>query len=529
MKARNSLSRVIPFSLVTAVALVTAMTLFGQIAPGSTIYVPDDYASIQGAIDASFNGDTVVVRSGSYVENINFNGKNIVVKSESGPSTTTIDGNQIESVVTCVSGEPATAALEGFTITNGAATSNGGGVRIENASPTITNNIIKHNAALSTWGAGGGLYCYVSTSSITNNVITDNTASYQGGGIVAAYQSNLTIDHNLFTRNRSTWGGGICCHGDDSSIANNLIVDNDADAGGGVQFSDSISVLTQNAVESNEALHQGGGLNVNDLSAPLIVDNLIIRNVAGWDGGGINCEGNANPVVTNNTLHKNEASSGGGIHCQDAVLAITNTVFWQNMATANAPEIHVVNASPDVNYCCVQGGWPAGTGNIDSDPLFADASDDDLHLTFDSPCRDAGSNAAPGLQSEDCEGDPRVALGTADMGADEFYYHLYCMDEIVPGGAIDIKVVGYPTAPVTLALGDGLLGSPLQTAHGALYFWPITAQWNIGNVPGNGVLTFPAIVPATWSAGEEKPFQALVGPWGGPYTLLTNLMVFDVE
>ena len=37
-----------------------------------TIWVPDDYPTIQGAIDAALDGDTVIFRPGTYVENINF-------------------------------------------------------------------------------------------------------------------------------------------------------------------------------------------------------------------------------------------------------------------------------------------------------------------------------------------------------------------------------------------------------------------------------------------------------------------------
>ena len=41
--------------------------------------MPSLFATIQSAIDHAFNGDTVLVQPGTYVENINYNGKNIAV------------------------------------------------------------------------------------------------------------------------------------------------------------------------------------------------------------------------------------------------------------------------------------------------------------------------------------------------------------------------------------------------------------------------------------------------------------------
>jgi len=79
--------------------------------------------TIQGAINASLDGDIVVVRPGTYVENIDFGPGGvpmaITVKSEMGPSVTFIDGNQAGSVVTFLSGEELDSVLDGFTLTNG--------------------------------------------------------------------------------------------------------------------------------------------------------------------------------------------------------------------------------------------------------------------------------------------------------------------------------------------------------------------------------------------------------------------------
>jgi hypothetical protein len=52
----------------------------------------------------------------------------------------------------------------------------------------------------------------------------------------------------------------------------------------------------------------------------------------------------------------------------------------------------------------VQGNW-SGTGNIDADPRFVNAEGQNLRLSAESPCIDAGSNAAVPEDTLDLDGD----------------------------------------------------------------------------------------------------------------------------
>src|SRR5713226_10352285 len=132
----------------------------------TTITVPTNYPTIQSAINAASNGDTVLVAPGTYVENINFNGKAITLTSSSGPAVTMIDGNHNGTVVTFNHSETASSALSGFTIQNGFQSGGfGAGITVSSASPTITSNVIARNHA----AAAIGIYVNGGSPLITKN------------------------------------------------------------------------------------------------------------------------------------------------------------------------------------------------------------------------------------------------------------------------------------------------------------------------------------------------------------------------
>jgi len=92
--------------------------------------VPSDQPTIQAGIDASVNGDTVLVADGTYTgvgnRGIRYNGRIIVVKSENGPDSCVIDCQGLDGGFIFRSGEPPAAILDGFTIINGFASHGGG-------------------------------------------------------------------------------------------------------------------------------------------------------------------------------------------------------------------------------------------------------------------------------------------------------------------------------------------------------------------------------------------------------------------
>ncbi|MFC1787159.1 hypothetical protein ACFLY8_03920, partial [Halobacteriota archaeon] len=55
----------------------------------SIIYVPDEYSTIQAAVNAASEGDTIIVRDGTYTENIVVD-KKLTIQSENGSDFTMV-------------------------------------------------------------------------------------------------------------------------------------------------------------------------------------------------------------------------------------------------------------------------------------------------------------------------------------------------------------------------------------------------------------------------------------------------------
>jgi hypothetical protein len=416
-------------------------------AEANIINIPSDYSTIQAGINASVNGDTVLVIPGTYIENVNFNGHNITLGSTflmTGDTTsiaaTIIDGNAAGTVVIFANAEN-DATLDGFTIRNGRA-SEGGGIFCNGASPTILNNIITGNLMSGDGSWGGGIYCVNNPSPIiTHNWIIRNRAGYGAG--IATDNSSPAIERNFISGNFATWseiggngggiycngpsapiirgndirsdsaywgGGGICCLGNiQALIEGNTISGN---FGGGIQLGVGNSTIRNNIIINNNGEFSGGGIACNDFSGQ-ISNNIIAGNSASY-GAGIHCYARYfSPSIANNVIYNNSS----GIYCARSNFEIVNCIFWGN----DEYEIRIDSLSnPSFAYCDIQGGWP-GVGNIETDPLFRDTLGGDYHLQSiacgdlaNSPCIDAGHP-----DSTDGELNCVAGLGTtrSDMGA----------------------------------------------------------------------------------------------------------------
>ena len=197
------------------------------------INVPQEFSTIQAAINASCPGDEIIVAPGTYNEAINFLGKAITLRSTdpNDPNVvaaTVLNGNGAYHVVQCVSGEDANTLLAGFTITGGNA--NGGWPHYY----------------------GGGMYCKNnSRPTVTKCTFTGNSADSRGGAMYNSdsWLGNPTVtDCNFSNNSAGEHGGAMYNDGSSPIVTNCVFTGNWADKDGGGMYNDAGCIPTEPTV-----------------------------------------------------------------------------------------------------------------------------------------------------------------------------------------------------------------------------------------------------------------------------------------
>ncbi|MCQ2102803.1 MAG: OmpA family protein [Fibrobacter sp.] len=180
-----------------------AMLLTGT-AMAKNINVPGDYQKIADALGNADAGDTILVKRGTYNENITLI-MGVVLKGED-PLTTIIDGGRRGPTVMGTSG----AEMSHFTVKNGIE-----GILCENAAPYIHHCYVLDNKAT-------GIGAFISLPWLRNNVVYGNRWS----GILAwgAKSLDAYIEHNVVLRNGYS---GLALKGPTNLVArNNIFMEN---------------------------------------------------------------------------------------------------------------------------------------------------------------------------------------------------------------------------------------------------------------------------------------------------------------
>jgi|GEM_PF-1716943 len=276
-----------------------------------------------------------------------------------------IQGTNSKTVVTADNSITDTTVLDGFTVTAGSntGTGDGGGMRNNGGSPTITNCTFAGNTA----DYGGGMYNNSGNPTVTNCTFSGNRTGFGGGGMGSDGTSSLTVTGCVFFGNTATggYGGGLHNAGTGTSTVTDCAFtgNNAAGGGGGGMYNGSGSPTVTGCTFSGNTATGGGSGMFNDGSSPSVTDCLFADNATSDVGGGI-YNGGGSPSVTGCTFSGNSAANGGGMcNYSSSSPTVTNCTFSGNTATDTGGGMHNTEGStPTVANCTFTGNTAAGSG-----------------------------------------------------------------------------------------------------------------------------------------------------------------------
>jgi hypothetical protein len=313
-----------------AQAVVTVNTNGDQAPPGCT----GGTCSLRQAIAAAAAGDTINFAPSLNGQTITLTGGVLAISQSvtiAGPGAgmLTISGNDTTTVFDIAPSNPnQDVTISGLTITNGSATTNGGGILAAGSlrSLTLTHDAITGNEVTlgpSSAGGGGGVYLngadlVVTDSTIDGNrvTMTGSASNSSGGGGIYSNAGAVTItgsdvSHNVVDQASSSGdngGGGIYSNAgavelDASTVLDNsshITSDTGGDNGGGGVHSESGGVTLSSSTVSGNSFtlgsstggdNGGGGIfadgdQVTAVFSSIDDNTLTVQNDAGGDDGG---------------------------------------------------------------------------------------------------------------------------------------------------------------------------------------------------------------------------------------------------
>lgn len=329
-----------------------------------------DYTTIQEAVDAASDGDTIKVAAGTYtdlsvrprnditttgvVTQVVYISKTVTIwggysttnweTSDPEAWPTTLDA-QGQGRVLYVTGE-ITVTIEGLRITGGDASeatsqwpesADGGGAYVITAVVTISNCGVFANAAPARpygrgiyAGRGGGLYLRKANATLIGSTVASNTAS-MGGGVCAKY-CDVTLNANTISGNSVNGGfigegGGLLLGDCDAVLRDNVIIGNAVRGGygaegGGLFLCGGDATLIGNIISGNAVYAiqnaEGAGLWIwiggYDLGTATLTGNTIMSNTADYGGGLYLYSCGADVSLAGNIISGNTAHRGGGLN-----------------------------------------------------------------------------------------------------------------------------------------------------------------------------------------------------------------------
>jgi predicted outer membrane repeat protein len=294
-------------------------------------WVPGDFTDLQAAIDGAATGALICVQSGTWVGDLDTGGAALHLMGVAGAAMTIVQGSGAGSVVVMDSGEGRDTVFDRLTITGGLAAEAGGGLLLDDASPTLTRLIVAGNEAVDD---GGGLAIWSGAPLLLDVAVSTNVAGDSGGGIyVSGWGASLEMTGGAVLGNEAPLGGGIGLRADATGALTDVLLEgNQATQGGGVYVDEGGLVVQAGAFVGNVALDDGGGARV--YGSDLEMTNTELTGNQAHQGGGLYLLGHDSPAMLDGlVLQANQAMSGGGLYASQQDVQLSDSLVASNAAT----------------------------------------------------------------------------------------------------------------------------------------------------------------------------------------------------
>ena len=331
------------------------------------------YTSINAAINAAEDGDTIQLFAETYYEGVPIDpdGKQITILGTidgGGSPTSVLDGNNTHRVLVCEHGETHDTRFISLSIENGQSSGNGGGIYLEGSSPSFTGCEIKYN--ISGYG-GGGIYCDASSPLIENCSIDHNDAGSSGGGIYSRNGSGPIIrDCSIASNDAELDGGGVYLYGGNAWIRDCSLNGNKGRGGGIFCGYNCVLEIVDCNFHKNEG--DGAGLYGYECDTSSIIDCVFDLNESWNHGSAVFCN-NYGASFENCHFTSNNYSSAIYIETGNSYPTFSNCIACNNdyAAQITGPYYGCFTCvAVDCDDCEIYGDVD-GDGDADADDLIA--------------------------------------------------------------------------------------------------------------------------------------------------------------
>lgn len=455
-------------SLALAAAVLAAAPAFAV-----DSIVPDDFPTVQAALDAAMPGDTVSVRDtpGPWFEKIVFPrsgtpGSPITLRAFPGDSPI-LDGTGVAGANMVLIESRSHVRFQGFEVRNNLGVNDGSGVRIVGAGTAVE---IRDNRIHDVRGSHAmGITVYGTEATSISNLVIDGNEIYDcdpARSEAVALNGNVeqfTVTNNVVRDVNNIGmvfiGGESDIQPDPTKVARNGVVRGNqvyrarSIYGGGFAGGIYVDGGRDIVIERNLVSECDLGIEIGAENAGIVVVGVVVRDNVLWrnDKAGLVFGGFAagvgrvrDSVFLNNTTWHNDTlgtgfgelwiqyaednvvrqnvfhAAAGGVLTSSEAGNVGNALDW-NLWWADAPGgTFVWQGTAYATFAAFQAGSGQDENGLFADPQLLAPASADFHLRATSPAVERGDPAfVPGVGETDLDGAPRVSGARVDLGADE--------------------------------------------------------------------------------------------------------------